>query len=388
MTTQLRKTLALGFGLFALASSGHAPAGMPVYSEGKGKIIAPEEDKLPYGTFTLGGKFGKNLQSVFLDGITPFWGPGDFVFFLSTKTSLDDNSEMLGSYGLGARYLVPGREIIVGANIFYDGIDSQYGNHFDQLGIGAEVLTRWVDARVNFYVPEDDIFETNSFSTTDTSGGRTVVFRNGNNIVRRTVNSRTKRTFKQYEGAISGFNAEVGFLVPGLDEYLELRLFAGYYNMDGALSNHYEGFKARLEARVLPGVILDAEYWDDAYLMGGHWTAGIRVVVPFSIGNIFVGKNPFEGTASMFTPRKRDFKERLSESIIRSHQVMTDQTPAQFTEKSTSTKTTDTIIGTVPKPPVKRGVPGNPGNPETSTEGPTCNTEGPTCTSEGCQCPA
>ena len=384
MTKQLRKTLAVGIGLFALASSLPATAGMPVYS-GKDKIIAPEEEGPPLGSLTLGAKFSENLSSVFVDGITPFWAPGDFVFFLSTKTSIDDNSERLGSYGLGARYLVPGRDIIVGANVFYDGFESQYGNHFDQLGIGAEVLTRWVDARMNFYIPEDDIFETQSYSKTDTSGGRTVVFRNGNNIVQRNTTSKTKRTFKQYEGAISGFNAEIGFLVPGLDEYMELRLFAGYYNMDGALSNHHEGFKARLEARVLPGVILDGEYWDDAYLMGGHWTAGIRVVVPFSIGNIFVGRNPFEGAAAAFTPRKRDFKERLSESIIRSHQVMTDQSPAVLTDKTTSTDSKDTIIGQVPKPPVKRGVPGSPGNPETSEtpDGPTCNTEAP---SEGCIC--
>ena len=368
-------TLAAALGLLTLVS---AHAGMPI-EDHKGKIVAPEEDKLPYGTFTLGAKFSDNLSSVFLDGVTPFWAPGDFVMFLSTKTTLDDNSEVLGSYGLGLRYLVPGQDIIVGANVFYDGIESQYGNNFDQLGLGLEMLTRWVDARMNFYIPEDDIFETSGYSTTDTSGGRTVVFRDGNNIVRRNTTSKTKRTFKRYEGAISGFNAEVGFLMPGLDEYMELRLFVGYYNMDGALSNHHEGFKARLEARVLPGVILDGEYWDDAYLMGGHWTAGIRVVVPFSIGNIFVGRNPFEGAAEAFTPRKRDFKERLSESIIRSHQVMTDVTPTQLTNTSTSSTTTDTVIGQVPKPPVKRGVPSEPQNPETSE-----NTEAPSCTSDVC----
>ena len=328
---------------------------MPIEPD-KGKMIPPEENKFPYGTYTLGAKFSENLSSVSLDGVTPFWAPGDFVLFLSTKTTLDDNSETLSSYGLGLRYLVPGHEVIVGANVFYDGISSQYGNDFDQLGIGAEVLSRWVDARVNFYIPEGDVYETQSFTRTSSNGGRTVVFRNGRAITRRNITSTTKRSFKQYEGALTGMNAEVGFLVPGLDEYVELRLFVGYYNFDGAFSNHYEGLKARLEARVLPGVIVDAEYWDDAYLMGGHWTGGVRVVLPFSIWKICQGRNPFEGTADMFRMRKRDFRERLSESIIRSHQVMTDQSEAQLTDTTTSEKINDTIIGFVPEPRFKRKV--------------------------------
>ena len=352
MTRHFSQTFAAALGLLTLVS---AQAGTPI-EDNKGKMVVPEEDKLPYGTFTLGAKFSDNLSSVFIDGVTPFWAPGDFVMFLSTKTTLDDNSEVLSSYGLGLRYLVPGQEIIVGANVFYDGIESQYGNNFHQLGIGAEVLTRWVDARVNFYIPEGDVYETQGFSRTSNDGGRTFTFRNGRAITQRNINSRTKRSFKQYEGALTGLNAEVGFLVPGLDEYLELRLFVGYYNFDGAFSNHYEGVKARLEARVLPGIILDAEYWDDDYLMGGHWTGGVRVVIPFSIWNICQGRNPFEGTAEMFRMRKRDFRERLSESVIRSHQVMTDQSEPQHTDTKTSEEVTDTVIGFVPQPRFQRKV--------------------------------
>ena len=353
MTTKLSRTLAAGLGLLSLISS--TQAGTPMEPD-KGKMMPPEEEKFLYGTYTIGAKFSENLSSVFLDGVTPFWTPGDFVLFLSTKTSLDDNSESLSSYGLGLRYLVPGREIILGANVFYDGLESQYGNNFDQLGIGAEVLTRWVDARVNFYIPEGDVYETQGFSRSNDEGGRTVLFRNGRAITQRKINSTTKRSFKQYEGALTGMNAEVGFLVPGLDEYLELRLFVGYYNLDGAFSNHYEGLKGRLEARVLPGIILDAEYWDDAYLMGGHWTGGVRVVLPFSIWNICQGRNPFEGTADMFRMRKRDFRERISESIVRSHQVMTDQSEPQHTDTTTSETATDTIVGFVPEPRFKRKV--------------------------------
>jgi hypothetical protein len=85
----------------------------------------------------------------------------------------------------------------------------------------------------------------------------------------------------------------------------------------------YDGFKARLEARLLPGVTADVEYWQDAALMGGHWTAGIRVSVPFSIYNLATGRNPFEGISECFTPRSRDLNERLGEMVHRSHRIQT-----------------------------------------------------------------
>ena len=87
---------------------------------------------------------------------------------------------------------------------------------------------------------------------------------------------------------------------------------------------------------------------DDAYLKGSHWSAGVRASVPFSFFNLFSGRNPFEGAGEAFRPRQREFRERLSDMVIRSHDVKT--VTGDQTNSSQSTKTSTHFLGTVPKP--------------------------------------
>ena len=326
---------------------------------GKDKIVAPVEDKNPLSMVTFGGKFSKDLESGFVDGMLQFWSPGDFAFFLNTRSTLDDNQQLLSSYGLGARYLVPDRDIILGANAYYDSIHSAFDNDFDQLGLGAEVLTRWVDVRFNYYLPEDSLDQIDQGGGSDRGRGLGPVFGNkvaSNRVLlqRQRTTTSSRSTTKRFEGALEGFNAEVGFLVPGLDRYMEVRLFAGAYYYDNPFGSDYSGFKARLEARFLPGLIADVEYWDDAYLTGGHWTGELRVSVPFAICNLAQGRNPFEGTAEMFRPRQREFRERLSDMVIRSHRVMSTASPTQTTNSSSTSQETVNVGQVVLQPPVKK----------------------------------
>ena len=334
------------------ADAGHEIGTAP----GKDKMMAPVADPLPAGMITFGGKSSSQLQSGYVDSLLPFWAPGDFTVFLNSRATLDDSSQFLSSTGLGARYLVPGHDVILGANAYYDSIDSQYGNHFDQLGLGAEVLTRWVDARFNYYLPDNsqpEIDRTTHESVTRRSGA---VFGNQVGPRRILVQQQQFKTVKKTtdirsEAALEGFNAEIGFLVPGLDQYMELRLFAGAYHYDNPLGEDYSGFKARAEARLLPGVIANVEYWDDTYMTGGHWVGELRVTMPFSFYNLASGRNPFEGAAEMFTPRARDFRERLSDMVLRSHRVLTTTGSSSNSSQSTSVKT-DTVNVINLRPPV------------------------------------
>jgi hypothetical protein len=351
MKIQLTITTAIA----ALALIGTAEAGYEI-SPDKGKVIAPEERGLPMGNFTLGAKFSEDLSTGYLDSITPFWAPGDALFFLSTRTTLNGESQELGSYGLGFRYVFPDPEIIVGVNAFYDSISSRRGNEFDQLGLGVELLTRWFDVRANWYLNDDDVFVVDRFDRN--RGGRNVgpVIQNGGLLQQQVVRTNRRTTFKSYEGALEGYNVEAGFLMPGLDRYLELRLLAGYYNLEGPFGRNFEGFKGRLEARLLPGVIADLEYWDDENVMGGHWTGGFRVVVPFSIFNLVTGRNPFEGTAEMFRPRQREFRERMTDMIMRSHLIRTTESDPRPDETRTSKDRTTVTVGVVAAPRA-RGAP-------------------------------
>jgi len=287
-------------------------AGQEIASAGKEiKATAPVREWFPdepRSLTTVGAKFSEHLTGIFADSITGLWSPQDrdaFLFFNSRYT-WEDNHQYNSSVGLGFRKLLPDRDVIVGVNAYWDSLHGQGGSDFNQLGLGAEVLTKWVDARFNYYLPDNQQPQIRKHTWVSEDHGVT----------------RT-RVFEEREAALEGFNAEIGFLIPGLCKYTEVRLYGGYYHYDNPFGGDFEGFKARLEARLLPGVIADVEYWDDAALMGGHWTAGVSVSVPFSIFNLATGRNPFEGAGEMFTPREREFKERMSDLVERSHRVQT-----------------------------------------------------------------
>ena len=86
-------------------------------------------------------------------------------------------------------------------------------------------------------------------------------------------------------------------------------------------------------------MIANVEYWDDTELMGGHWTAEVSASIPFSIYNLVTGRNPFEGAAESFKPRQREFKERMSDMVIRSHRIQTVTSDYTLIDRSRSTKT-------------------------------------------------
>lgn len=340
------KSLSTSLLLLLTPLAPYAALGGQELESGKDKVITPVEESFPAGSITVGYKGSEDLQSGYLDSITPFWAPGNAMFFLNTRTTYNDEDQTLSSYGLGLRYRVPDQDIIFGVNAYYDRIHSRLGNDFDQLGLGAEILTRWVDARFNYYLPENDSYVVDRHTSVERSTELGPVYgvpiTNGVRFDRNRREGERRRTTRLVEGALEGWNAEVGFLVPGLDEYLELRVYAGAYYYDNPVGDDFSGFKARLEARLLPGVIADVEYWDDEELTGGHWTGGVRVTVPFSLGNLFTGRNPFEGAGEMFRPRKREFKERMGDMVMRSPRVFT-ASDEQTEETTTEENHTDTV---------------------------------------------
>jgi hypothetical protein len=268
--------------------------------------------QFPYSTLTVGGQFSDHMSGFYVDSITGLYSSQDAknYLFLNSRYSYEDIGQLTSATGLGFRKMLPNHDVIFGVNGFYDQIDSQRGAEFSQFGFGAEILTKWVDARFNYYLPNDDAYRVERTHRRDVDSVP------GGELVRR-------RSYDQYEATLEGFESEVGFLLPGLDRYAEVRLFAGYYNFDNPFGGDYEGFKARLEARLLPGLVADLAYYDDKALMGGHWTAGVRASVPFSLLGILRGRNPFAGFSDAFRPRQREFCERMGEMVIREHRVQT-----------------------------------------------------------------
>jgi hypothetical protein len=291
----------------------------------------------PAGVLTVGGQFSHHMSGFYIDAMTGLYSThdGNNVVFLDSRANYEDSGQLNNQTGIVFRHKVPHRDVIVGANAYYDKLSSFRGTDFDQAGFGAEILTRWIDGRFNYYRPEEKRYTVESFHRRDVKDVA------GGELVRR-------RNYSQYEGGLEGFESEIGFLIPKLDRYAEVRVFAGYYRFNNPFGSDFEGFKARLEAHLLPGLIANVSYYDDTALMGGHWTADLRASVPFSLGRIIRGQNPFTGFTDAFHPRQREFCERMSDMVIREHRVQTVVSGKRETRDRTTFDANGTAVAAAP----------------------------------------
>jgi hypothetical protein len=319
-----------------------------------------------FGQITFGGKFSEKLQSGYVDILSGLYHDPNNAVFLNLRGTFDDSDQQILSAGIGVRHLFEDPGIIIGGNMYYDYIDSEHGNGFNQLGLGAEVLTHWVDARYNYYLPENGRHLVRTFTVDQRSRAVTPTF-NRNGFVQEQVRDTTVSTkFGIFETALEGWNSEIGFLVPGVDQLFELRLFAGYYSYENSHGrDRISGFKARAEARVTEGIILGVEYWEDEELMGGNWIGEVAVSLPFDIGRLCQGQNPFAGASDVFKFRPaRNLHERMDEMVIRSHRIQTSESSPEPLGSTTTTNVTTLPLEPIFTPTKKTAPPKGGGEGE------------------------
>lgn len=314
------------------------------------------------GALSFGYQGSEQLHTGTIDLLQPLLSPSkDVAFFYDGRFSFDDSSQDVQSHGLVFRYRLPDQDVIIGANLFYDSVDSAYDHQFDQFGAGIEVLTKWVDFRANYYLPDqkreqiarrtvnNDHHEVESTILERgrvAQGGLFIPFYE-NRFTE--VNVTDREQFARFESPLEGLNTELGLLLPVLDRYAEVRIYGGYYHYLNPYGSDYDGLTTRLEARLRQGITAEVEYWDDKVLTGGHWTGGVRVSLPFNLGNLFAGRNPFEGAGEAFGPVSHDFADRLSEPVHRSHRVKTTTSGylSAGYEVSRTTRTGRSVFGLV-----------------------------------------
>ncbi|QIF02493.1 inverse autotransporter beta domain-containing protein [Roseimicrobium sp. ORNL1] len=342
------------------------------------------------GTVTGGVKTSDDYTEGNFSIVAPVWSTlgadstlsGD-VIYLEPYTSWGEQGEVAASLGLGWRHLFgtqsvsalknrdvpqPGffdEGIFVGANVFIDMLDTEEDNQFWQLGVGLEVGTRYVEVRGNYYIPLSDkqlaettrTVETIQRSSTSTSQSVTPTsdpYATGSSVAQNALFTTTtttsistttiERLFRRYEEGMEGWDAEVAFLIPGLDRYFDLRVIGGYYKFDnqpfgpqeGGTGN-VEGWKAGVEVRPVPAVILTGTWYDDERLTGSDWTVGVQLQIPFEGGDLGDGKTFWSRIGESFTPRRRHLVERLAEPVRRQNAAIKVANTVD-TDTSTSTK--------------------------------------------------
>ncbi|NNE93546.1 MAG: hypothetical protein HKN23_18010, partial [Verrucomicrobiales bacterium] len=248
----------------------------------------------------LGASVGEEDAYGHLEFLHPLWSDENSLLFLYPRLGISSDVDAGFSMGAGMRHYLPGLDAIFGYNLHYDRYEGSRGDYYDQLGLGLEVMSRRIDARFNYYIPEGDSNVVDSVTSSQT---RTAIdygdpFGRHYSILQPVTTTRTTttRTFEQFEKAMRGYDWEVGVLVPGVDEYVDLRLFIGSYGYDNPYGEDLNGVKARAELRLSSKLAVDATYYEDEEVRGDNWVFGMRMNIPIYPENLENGGNPFDGS--------------------------------------------------------------------------------------------
>ena len=329
--------------VFGLTAGVHAQQVKPATTAPDPVKAPPLESEwnnpLPSGRLTLGMHFGDQQAENFGDILVPVMQFKSSLLFINPRGTWNDSDGQEFNFGLGYRYLIPSRSIIVGGNLFYDLRNTSLDNTFQQLGGGLEYLSTWLDARVNMYLPEDgkktaDEYMVSEGSVTEhgdywyaPTGQGHLITQYGYDVTS-TYDVKTLQHYQMVEQAMKGFDFEVGALlpIPAVRDYADVKVFGGYYDYTAHYGDDISGVKGRIEVKPVPSICLDAAWFEDKDLIGSHYSVGFRVSVPFDLANLSRGRNPFAGALDGFKPgaKKPDFASRMTEMVVRDLHIRTD----------------------------------------------------------------
>lgn len=203
----------------------------------------------------VGGKFSNSRNIGETTVFVPLFQNETTLLFGDVRGRFDNNSSEEINVGAGVRKLF-NDQFIIGGYGFYDLRNSEYGHQFQQITLGAEVLTEAFELRGNVYLPIGTTEYSSAAGDTVALSGSSILFTEGQ------------------ERALQGFDAEIGVKVPWTslteDGTDALRLYAGGYHFDDAGVDAISGPRFRAEYTladlVTPGsrLSINAEYQHDS----------------------------------------------------------------------------------------------------------------------------
>ena len=281
---------------------------------------------------------------------------GGNYLFIEPYTSVGDGGEVAASLGLSWRHLFSNESVsalnrkgsvgfmdegwFLGGSLFMDMLDTAHNNSFWQLGVGLEAGTRFFEVRGNYYIPLTDqkLAQRNvserSYSSsstqynTVTGGGATDPYATGNQILQgidqttfatTTTRTTTVRTITQiFEKGMEGWDIDAAVLVPWLDQWMDVKLIGGYFSFDNQPfgpqsfgTGNVQGWKAGIEVRPVPAIVLSGTWYEDKRLTGDNWTVGAQLQVPLD-----------KTWKDAFKFRRRHLVEHLAEPVHRQNDAV------------------------------------------------------------------
>ena len=169
-----------------------------------------------------------------------------YIPFFDVRAHVFNNGKWAANAGLGARYIFDPCHWMVGGNVYYDYRATKHG-HYNQISVGLEAFYDRYEAHLNGYLPVGQKRHLTKQQI------ESVTFKgfSGNYILQ---NENYKNS---NEGAMKGFNTELGMHLAGNRIQYDLYFGVGPYYYDVSSGKHAWGGKARLKAELAKYLFLE-----------------------------------------------------------------------------------------------------------------------------------
>lgn len=201
------------------------------------------------GGHVAGDTVGRQ-DSVSFIGAMPYTTFGNGLAFGDARLSRVNEGGLAWSFGSGFRYYFSDVDAVFGLSGYFDR-DQHTGAHFNQWGIGAELLSHNWEWRGNMYQPFGT--RTESVAVDVVPDSTTFV---GDQILFDQVET--------FAAALDGFDTELGFLLPGrFAADHQIRAFGGAYHYEAAAVD-FTGWKARLQGNLFDWLEMNVQVTNDS----------------------------------------------------------------------------------------------------------------------------
>lgn len=269
----------------------------------------------------LTGKFSKGRNIAEFNYMEPLSESGNTLPILDLKLKLDNKKSKEINLGLVLRHNYADKAIF-GAYAYFD--HRTKANNFSISGLtaGVEILSKYIDARVNIYVPENKVHKIKHRNDSLHADSRFIYELSGGHT---------------YESGSKGYDIEIGTplfaLSDSLNEKIGTKIHVAKYRFKGAKTQEVKGTRFRLEQDI-------ATVWlgDDSYKL--HMNAETQFDKVNKRQN-FIGlglKITFNDSQNAEKKNINSLSHRMMDTIIRDVDIQTadySETPYKTFERRT-----------------------------------------------------
>ncbi|WP_010585564.1 beta strand repeat-containing protein [Schlesneria paludicola] len=196
-----------------------------------------------------GGLYGYNAGYSNIGVFMPYKIDDTSILFATGLGLVTYDGRGGATVGGGWRHWMEDIDRIIGVAGFYD-FDNGHAKPYQQLGLSLESLGRYVDYRINGYLPVSSADHVLNSSLVGTAA----LFGNGIGLLRTNT----------VEQAFSGLDAEMGGPTPFLGRYGLNAYLGGYYYMgSGANAGSFTGVSGRIQAQINEDVSFGVQVTND-----------------------------------------------------------------------------------------------------------------------------